>query len=451
MSPRHLRDRDDVATIIADACFPGSAGADRVGLELELFPVRIDGTDVTRVPLHGPRGSWAALRDASDRGQWCGPAVDVGMPLPLRQGGFVTAEPGGQVEISAGVADDVDRALDDLDLLVAQLGTEFSAAGIDLLTAGTDQWADRSVVDQQLDRPRYRAMDAGLATRGPWGRVMMRHTASLQVNLDAGPSATARRRYALGLLLGPLTSATFAASPTEVLDPDGAWSAVGERTVAWQRLDPTRTGTPRAFVDGEDDPVAIMTDAALRADVLFVVDGDDAMAGAPGWTFADWLDGRGPRSVTAADLRVHLSTLFHDVRPRGPLEFRAVDALPAAWRAVPAVLLTAALYDDRTTDRLLDLLLPHRRTLPDLGLRAAHSGVRDPQLCALAVESWSYALEGAGRLGISLGRRRQCERFLDAFTLRGLTVADALAGEDVAARIGRCLEPRPSLDTVETT
>ena len=37
----------------------------------------------------------------------------------------------------------------------------------------------------------------------------------------------------------------------------------------------------------------------------------------------------------------HLTTLFPEVRLRGFLEIRSVDALPERWRAVPVVLLAA--------------------------------------------------------------------------------------------------------------
>ncbi len=56
--------------------------------------------------------------------------------------------------------------------------------------------------------------------------------------------------------------------------------------------------------------------------------------GWPGWTFGDWLWHGHPRHgrPSVDDLRYHLTTLFLEVRPRGFLELRAIDALPARWR-----------------------------------------------------------------------------------------------------------------------
>lgn len=438
-----------LADEVARRCFPDVNAPDRVGLELELLPFRgvRDRLPVARVPLDGPDGSRPVLDVEAAGGRWC---TRVGDELRLVGGGALTFEPGGQVELAPGVADDVDEACEALERLVVALQACLGADGILLASSGVDLWTDRRLVPQQLDRPRYRAMDRHLAARGPWGRVMMRHTASLQVNLDPGGPDRRDERWTVANLLAPLCTATFAASPVERLGPEGAWSAASERAVAWQRLDPTRTGLPSRFVAGDDDPVGVMVDAARRADVLFVVDADGgAGPGRPGWTFGDWLDGDGPRPVTTDDLAVHLSTLFHDVRPRGPFELRTVDALPRRWRDVPVVLLAGALYDDEAASRIRGLLEPVRHRLPALSRQAARTGLKDPSLCALAVEAWSFALDGARRIGVATPRRRLTEDFLEAHTLRGRTVADDLVDVGPAIAFALCREPTPVPDTVD--
>ncbi|GDY52056.1 hypothetical protein SVIO_026790 [Streptomyces violaceusniger] len=42
-----------------------------------------------------------------------------------------------------------------------------------------------------LDHPRYRAMESFFDREGPWGRDMMRRTASVQINLDSGEGSPA--------------------------------------------------------------------------------------------------------------------------------------------------------------------------------------------------------------------------------------------------------------------
>ena len=158
---------------------------------------------------------------------------------------------------------------------------------------------------------------------------------------------------------------------------------------------------------------------------------EDTVPGEPGFTLERWITDGHPvhGRPTTADVAYHLTTLFPEVRLRGFLEIRSVDALPERWRAVPVVLLAGLLYDDRTLDGVRALLEPQRSRLPELLQRAAHLGVADGELCAMAVEVWTMAAEGAARLGpafLDAADIRRTERFLDRFTLRGRTPADEL-------------------------
>ena len=58
---------------------------------------------------------------------------------------------------------------------------------LDLVGAAIDTRGD---VPRVLDAPRYRAMEEYFDSRWPAGRTMMRNTASIQVNLDAGRPGT---------------------------------------------------------------------------------------------------------------------------------------------------------------------------------------------------------------------------------------------------------------------
>jgi glutamate--cysteine ligase len=279
-------------------------------------------------------------------------------------------------------------------------------------------------VPQQLTGPRYPAMAAYLARRGPYGAVMMRDSCALQVNLDLGPPGERAERWLVANLVAPLACATFAASPAE--------GAVSGRALAWQRLDPTRTGFPAALVSGRsDDPVEHLTGAALAADVLLVRRAGRWVSGRPGWRFADWLRAPHPDhgAPTEDDLRYHLTTLFTEVRPRGFLELRSVDALPVGLRDAPVLLLAGAIDDATARARIRAVLEPYRARLPGLWCRAATVGVADPAVCALAVEVWSSALQGAARFQpgrLPPGALTRTEAFLDRFTLRGRCPADEL-------------------------
>jgi len=263
---------------------------------------------------------------------------------------------------------------------------------------------------------------------------MMRHTASLQINLDLGPEGVWQERWLLANLMSPLLTATFASSP--------GLGAVCSRARAWQELDPSRSGFPRLLVEGPgDDPRTEWGQAALEADVMiYRVDGDHFEPGCQGCSFEKWIRNGHPRWgwPTIDDLEYHLTTLFFEVRPRGFLELRAGEALPDRWRAVPVALTAALLYDDGARDAAMNLLADHRSGLPELWRRAAIDGVRDPELRDLACRLWKIGIDGARSLPSGYIEEQDvvaAESYIEHYTARGRMPTDEvleLLAEDPA-------------------
>ncbi|MCX4648210.1 MULTISPECIES: glutamate-cysteine ligase family protein [unclassified Streptomyces] len=144
----------------------------------------------------------------------------------LPGGSKVTREPGGQIELSSQpcrtLAECVEALAADLD----RLREATSDAGVALLGRGLDPYREPP---RLLDQPRYRAMEAFFDRGGPWGRIMMRRSASLQFNLDCGDDTHGtsgyKFRWELAHRLGPVLVAAFAK----------------------YRLTATRAGHPQAF------------------------------------------------------------------------------------------------------------------------------------------------------------------------------------------------------------
>jgi glutamate--cysteine ligase len=337
----------------------------------------------------------------------------------------LTFEPGGQVEHSTTVFPTARAALEGSRSVLAQLRRAFAAHEVVLAAAGIDLWHDVGDVPQQLPFGRYTAQAAYYDRRGTAGRIMMRHTASVQVNLDLGPDGVWQERWLAANLISPLITASFACSPGD------GWAS--SRARAWQELDPSRSGFPPALVDGStDDPRGQWAEAALSADVMLFRGRDGRWdPGTPGFSFGRWIEEGHPLHgwPTRDDLDYHLTTLFFEVRPRGFLELRAGEQLPDCWRAAQVVLVSSALYDDATRRGLVERMAPHHGRLPELWRRAAQHGVADAELHELAVATWHDAVRGAERLpgewvgaaGLACARR-----FLDELTGRGLMPADHL-------------------------
>ncbi|MEU6235436.1 ergothioneine biosynthesis glutamate--cysteine ligase EgtA, partial [Kitasatospora sp. NPDC047058] len=375
-----------------------------VGVEVEWFvhDDRCPGTPVLPERLH------AAL-DALPLG---GPD---GTSLP--SGARLTLEPGGQVELSSPPAEGLVACVDDTRRDLAALRAAFAAQGLRLTGTGTDPLArPRRMV---LDHPRYLAMERFFDSAGPWGRIMMTGTASVQVCLDAGldgglgsgtgPGSgkggaagsphTLARRWQLAHRLGPVLVAAFANSPLLDGKPTGHRST---RQTVWSRMDPTRTLAP-----GPDhgDPREAWSRYVLDAEVLCIRRPDGRPWTAPaGMTFADWLRGAGERPPTLADLDYHRTTLFPPVRPRGHLELRMIDAQPGDGWIVPAALVTALLDDPVAADAALAALEPlecaegPRPPRSDAWRRAATLAVADPGLRRAALTCFAAADAALGRM-----------------------------------------------------
>jgi glutamate--cysteine ligase len=328
-----------------------------VGLELEAHLVNL--IDV------GRRVPWHRVESAT---------TDLG---ELPNGSAISVEPGGQLELSGPPLHDVAAAVSAMrhDSTRARLILAESRLGLAFL--GSDPVRPPRRVNP---RPRYRAMEqhflsAGL---GDAGRTMMTCTAALQVNVQAGPPPRWAQRFHLAQRIGPTLLAMSASSPW-LGGHDTSWRSARQR--AWLGLDHT-TSAPLAETD---DPAAEWARRVLAAPVLFTAASDGSV-----WpvgrrvTFRDWaagqvlLDGRSP---TLADLRLHLTTVFPPVRPRGYLELRFLDMTPPRWWPALAAISVTALDDPVAADLAAEAVEPVARAWTV----AARDGLSDPRLHGAAL------------------------------------------------------------------
>ncbi|ORV08327.1 ergothioneine biosynthesis glutamate--cysteine ligase EgtA [Mycobacterium celatum] len=308
------------AQYITDTCL-SDAPLGRVGLEVEAHcydPVQ---------PHRRP--GWDEISDVLES-------------LPSMPGGSaVTVEPGGAVELSGPPTDGVAPAIEAMTSDQAVLRKAFAAAGLGLVQLGTDPLRPARRINPGA---RYSAMEQFFAATdtGVAGAAMMTSTASIQVNLDAGPQAGWGPRVRLAHALGPTMIAIAANSPLLGGEFSG-WLSTRQRV--WGQLDSARCGP--ILTASADDPGTDWARYALKAPVM-LVHAPEAVPVTQYVPFADWADGRallGGRRPTTADLDYHLTTLFPPVRPRQWLEIRYLDSIPdAMW---PAVVFTlVALLDD---------------------------------------------------------------------------------------------------------
>jgi glutamate--cysteine ligase len=356
-----------------------SATPRAIGIELELIPL----LSATHRPALATRSKTgrstpAVLSLLAEREGWIEqPAGDDPSSWLLPDGGRISFEPGGQIEISTAPMPTASAVITTTQALVRRLREEMSESGIELLAKGVDPYNDISAVPLQLNRERYARMTRYFDGIGPSGVRMMRQTAALQINLEHGNDPLGRWR--LLNALAPIVVALFANS-REYAGKATDWASY--RSQLWRTLDPSRTGIPY----DSTDPAAAYFDFALRARAMRA--GEDE-----GRSFRDWM---GDLSVDIAEWSFHLSTLFPEVRPKEFFELRSADTIEPDSLAAPVVFVTSLVYDDvaaRDAARLLGA--------PSIELleRAGRNGLADPAIRSITSDLVDCALLGAARLG----------------------------------------------------
>ena len=364
------------ARYISDSCLAdGPVG--RVGLEIEAHCY--DPAQPQRRP------SWDEITGVLES-------------LPAMPGdSVVTVEPGGAVELSGPPALGAAAAIDSMAGDQAVLRKAFAAAGLGLVSLGADPLRPAKRVNPG---PRYRAMEEFFtaSNTGAAGAAMMTSTASIQVNLDAGPQVGWADRVQLAHALGPVMVAISANSPL-LSGQFCGWRSARQRV--WSQLDSARCG-PILTASGED-PGTDWARYALKAPVM-LVHSPDAVPILDRVPFADWADGRellGGRRPTRHDLEYHLTTLFPPVRPRRWLEIRYLDSLPAdIWPAVVSTIVT--LLDDPVAADLAAEAVEPVATVWDT---AARIGLEDQRIFTAANRCVAIAAERAPA-GLSDGMQR---------------------------------------------
>jgi glutamate--cysteine ligase len=164
---------------------------------------------------------------------------------------------------------------------------------------------------------------------------------------------------------------------------------------------------------------------------LLLVRRADAPWTAPaGVSFRQWL--RLGRSVvpdrhppTLDDLAYHLTTLFPQVRPRGHLEVRFIDAQPGQWWTVPPAVIAALLGDETAADQARAACASTEGRWRD----AARVGMEDAELARASTRLLQIAVDALHAMPDHTWLAGQVEGYLDRWTARGRCPADdPLAG-----------------------
>ena len=317
--------------------------------------------------------------------------------LKGKNGGSITLEPGGQLELSGAplttihqTCAEVHTHLADVKRVCAMIGAETVGLGFD------PQWRREDI--SWMPKGRYKIMRNYMPKRGSMGIDMMIRTCTVQVNLDFESERDMIRKMRVSLALQPIATALFANSPFTEGKPNGFLSY---RSHCWTDTDPDRSGMlPFVFEDGFG--FERWVDYILDVPMYFVHRGEDYID-VSGKSFRDFMDGRlegfEGQLPTMADWEDHMTTAFPEVRLKTFIEMRGADggpwgnlcALPALWVGLlydPQALDEAeALIADWTIEEISSL----RDNVPKLALNAPH---RDGTVRDIAEEVLKISRKG---------------------------------------------------------
>jgi glutamate--cysteine ligase len=389
-----VEDRNALIEYLASGCKPPEQW--RLGTEHEKFGFTTD--DLRPLPYEGPRGINAVLGGLASQFDWR-PQFEGEHLIALLDdtGASITLEPGGQLELSGALLDDLHATCREVNTHLTQVKAVSDPLGIAFLGMGFQpKWPREDM--HWMPKDRYRIMRAYMPTVGSLGLDMMSRTCTVQVNLDFASEDDMVLKFRTSLALQPVATALFANSPFLNGRPSGFLSY---RSHVWEDTDPDRTGMLPWVFEG-DMGFERYVDYMLDVPMYFVYR-EGKYLDASGQSFRDFLDGRLPalpgEKPTYKDWEDHLTTAFPEVRLKRFLEMRGADGGP--WRrlcALPAFW-AGLLYHRPSLEAAWDLAATWsleerqqlRRDAARLGLRAI---IRGRTLQELAQELLDLAHEG---------------------------------------------------------
>ena len=391
---KSVESREDLVAYLESGCKPETDW--KLGTEHEKFGYTLD--DLRPLPYSGERGIRAILTGLAERYDWR-PVTENGQPIALVDdtGSSITLEPGGQLELSGALLDNIHQTCTEVNTHLIQVQTVAEPLGIAFLGMGFQpKWKLEDM--EWMPKARYRIMRAYMKKVGTLGQDMMARTCTVQVNLDFGSEADMVRKFRTSLALQPIATALFANSPFTDGKPNGYLSY---RSHVWEDTDPDRTGMLPWVFEG-DMGFEKYTDYMLDVPMYFVYREGDYID-ASGQSFRDFLDGRLPalpgEKPTFGDWEDHLTTAFPEVRLKRFLEMRGADGGPwARLCALPAIWV-GLLYHQPSLDAAWEIArdwsmeerLRLREDVPRLGLKAT---VRGRTVGSIALEIIELASQG---------------------------------------------------------
>lgn len=273
---------------------------------------------------------------------------DADAVIGLAQGSkAVTLEPAAQLELSAGPFENGEDARVEFTAFQREVIDVIDPYGFRLVEIGYHPTAKADELPL-IPKERYRFMDEHFAKIGPYGRRMMRGSASTQISIDYYSVDDCLRKLRLATALSPLLALICDNSPAFEGEPSPHHMM---RTEIWRECDPARCNAVPGSLD-RNFTLEKYAEYILSTPAIFYYD-ESGAAQPTEQTFDEVFAGK---AMTRADVEHTLSLFFNDVRCKTYIEIRPADALPLVYVAAYATLVKGLFYPAESLDFLDELL-----------------------------------------------------------------------------------------------
>ena len=232
----------------------------------------------------------------------------------------ITLEPGNQVELSGAKFNSVHLVCEESYNFLNELKKACSNLNLKMMSVSYDPFTKLETIPK-TPKQRYKIMTEEMPKNGELSLHMMYQTCGTQVNLDYISEKDFIKKFKLSSFLAPLSIAIFANSPIKENKPSGYLSY---RSKVWQNT--SRGGLPKIFLENMD--FEKYTDMVINTPLLFVVKNSNHLK-AEGKTFKNFMEGKleilNNKKPNINDFKIHLSTIFTEVRLKQFIEIRSLD------------------------------------------------------------------------------------------------------------------------------
>jgi glutamate--cysteine ligase len=329
----------------------------------------------------------------------------------------VTLEPGGQLELSGQLCEDLFCNCTDFSRHIVKAVEACNKLDLILLGLGTQPFSLLAEIEW-APKARYDIMGPYMLKTGDMGQRMMKQSAGLQVNLDFSDEADCMRKLRLAQALSPLLYGLFANSPLLEGKPTGFLTTRGE---IWSRTDPDRTGL-LPFLDKPGVGFSDYVEYALDVPMYFIArDNQYIDLTQRPFRFREFLaTGYNGEQATMADWDLHLSTLFPEVRLRPQIEVRCADSLPPHLVLTVAALLKGLMYDEEAFQIAWEQCQPGSyKEISQACRQAWRLGLKTPWKEGTLQDLAQICLNAA-REGLDRQRSNKCQKRSESYFLEGL-------------------------------